>query len=91
MNLTQVIIVSACLSVSVLSAAPISFADSLSGNSKPASESGLTKVKLSINNGDQQTESGISLKKQLNPKHLYLRSSTALIVDEHDGTILYEK
>lgn len=34
---------------------------------------------------------GKLLKKYLNPKHLYLRSSTALIMDETDGVVLYDK
>jgi len=45
-------------------------------------------VSLSKKSNRNQQE---SLKNQLNPKHLYLRSSTALIVDETDGTILYNK
>ena len=80
MHFTQLIVLSVCLSISAFS-----FADSSS--IAPA----LTKVKLSTNNNNQQSQSAISLKKELNPKHLYLRSSTALIVDETDGTILYEK
>ena len=35
--------------------------------------------------------SGKLLKKYLNPKKLYLRSSTALIVDETDDVVLYNK
>ena len=32
-----------------------------------------------------------TLKKHLNPKGLYLRSSTALIMDQREGIVLYDK
>ena len=55
-------------------------------------DSNLTKTSYSDGKSDaNQNKSAISLKKQLNPKRLFLRSSTALIVDETDGTVLYSK
>jgi len=80
MNFTRLSVLTICLSISTFS-----FAD----DNSAAPE--LSKVKLSTNSDKQQTESATSLKTQLNPKHLYLHSSAALIVDETDGSVLYEK
>ncbi len=90
MNFTQLIVLSACLSISTFG-----FADTLSltalNNDQLQTKPTPHKVRLNTNNDNATFEPAIGLKQQLNPRHLFLRSSTALIVDETDGTILYEK
>jgi len=84
MDLSRLLISIACLST-LFSLPVLSIADNL------ADKSDFVEAKLNTEIEDNQFESALSLKKQLNPKHLYLRSSTALIVDETDGTVLYNK
>ena len=54
-------------------------------------DSGLLPVKLKSDASNQRPETETSLKNLLNPRHLFLRSSTALVMDETNGTILYDK
>ncbi|MDH3327365.1 MAG: D-alanyl-D-alanine endopeptidase [Gammaproteobacteria bacterium] len=81
MQLTRLIILTTCLSV----IPSLSQADTIPANAL------LSKVKLNTIPVKQQIESTDTLKDQLNPRHLFLRSSTALIVDETDGSVLYGK
>ena len=54
-------------------------------------DSGLLQVKLDSDSSNQRSKPETSLKNLLNPRHLFLRSSTALVMDETNGTILYGK
>ncbi len=86
MNLAQLTVLCSCLSLSAFSYAETSPNKPVDNNAAQ-----LHTVKLNAHTSSPQTAPAIRLKTQLNPKHLYLRSSTALIVDETDGTVLYEK
>lgn len=63
---------------------PVIFADSNTSGSTHS-------VKLTTQPEAEQPKATLTLKNYLNPRHLYLRSSSALIVDESDGAILYDK
>lgn len=56
-----------------------------------AGEPRLHKVKLATQDVNTEVASTKILKKYLNPKSLYLRSSTALIMDRKEGILLYGK
>lgn len=92
MDLSRLIVLTSCLFLPALSPA-----DNFGSNP------GFFDVKLSQDSANHESETNEALeslesldsqsllKEQLNPKHLFLRSSTALIVDETDGTVLYDK
>ena len=61
-------------------------------HSAEQSDAKLQKVTLtSVKAAPSNTASVKTLKQHLNPKGLYLRSSTALIMDEAEGEVLYDK
>lgn len=56
------------------------------------SDGKLQKVKIANSkSASTQLAPTKTLKKHLNPKRLYLRSSTALILDQREGVVLYDK
>jgi len=81
MNLIQSTVLTVCL----FAISAVSQADNLQHEAAPLN------VKLTTIPDAKQSESTLTLKNYLNPRHLYLRSSSALIVDESDGAVLYDK
>ncbi|MDH5258100.1 MAG: D-alanyl-D-alanine endopeptidase [Gammaproteobacteria bacterium] len=92
MDLSRLIVLTSCLLLPALSPADNfgsnpGFFDVKLGQDSANHESETNEALDSLESLDSQS----LLKEQLNPKHLFLRSSTALIVDETDGTVLYDK